>query len=1540
MANFKPRLFSIPASVPFLPKLIEALMHGRLVPDFPAAGDPLALAEATIYLPTRRACRQARALFLGALDQDSAVLPRIVPLGDLDEDEIAFAEAAAGDLAGIALELPEALGDLERRMLLAEQVLKLAASPAMSGAGGASLVASNPAAALALAGDLARLMDDMTTRQVAWDRLDRLVPADLDAYWQHTLRFLQIARETWPAILAERGKIEPAERRDRLIDAEGERLAHSNAPVIAAGSTGSMPATAKLLATIAGLPNGAVVLPGLDTDLDPETWKLIGLDDNGRDAAHGHPQFAMQALLGRIGVGRDAVTTLAAPAPHGREPIVSEALRPAIATDQWRRRLAAADFAAKADAAIGSIAVIEAANPEEEALAIAVALREAVETRDRTAALVTPDRGLARRVLAALARWNVPVEDSRGDDLADTPAGVFARLVAEAALKNLAPVPLLAMLKHPLCRVDRYAVATLERAVLHGTRPKSGTAGLAHALASFRDELAKLRRREELELHRSDPRVLVSEAGLDRATELVARLKTALAPLEGLGTAPLPMREIAKRHRDVVAALGELSEELTEAFDEIDKAGSLAVRPAEYAELFRAAIADRRVRSPEPDVRVRIFGPLEARLQAVDRLVLGGLVEGVWPPETRADAWLSRPMRHDLGLDLPERRIGLSAHDFAQALGAPEVFLTRASRLSGAPTVASRFVQRLAAVAGRDRWTDAVRRGERYLDYARALDAPVGQPKWIKRPEPKPPLAVRPRALSVTEIEQWLRDPYTIYARHVLRLRPLDTIDAPPGARDRGTIVHGAIGDFTVTFKDRLPDDIVGELTRLGEQRFAELEDFPDARAFWWPRFRRIAAWFADFERSRRPTIARLDAEVYGTLEIPLTDGAFTLRARADRIEHRRDGAFAILDYKTGSAPSSLQVKSGMTPQLTLEGAILRAGRFDGIPTGASIAEFLYVSLRGLNPPGETKAIKWADSTPDIEADTALRRLSELVWKFDELDTPYRSRERPMFMRRSPGDYDHLARVKEWSLSARRRRGRGRRRMSERPIPEAVIDEPARGVRSRGVGLGVGQRRRRQDPRAGAARDPPAARRHRSVENPVPHLHQGGRRQHGEPHLRDACAVDRRSTTRRSTRRSAAPACATSMRSGARRRAGCSPRRSKRRAASRCRPFTGSARGSCSSSRSRPMSRRASACWKKPSRASCSKRFGVTVLLEAAQNPDSAIGRALAIDHPDRERPRISTGLDEAMRERNDDRGLARPCRRPRRRATGPLAALGIEPGDTIGQRRSGDRLRPASCRSRNGGRSQRSVRQGSKNDRDQAERLHQCRVPRRSRSRRHISGECFCTADGDPARRSSPTAASKAHPDLARRLDAEQDRVLRRSATSAAPCWRATARVALLTIAIEVIDRYAPRRKRRGLLDYDDLIARPATCSIASSRLGALQARPRHRPSADRRGAGHEPGAVGHHQAARRRVHRRRRRARRRCGARSSPSATTSSRSFRSRALRPKLRRDAAVLQNPRTAAPGCRSGRFRSTTRSVRRQRAGPPSMRCSGSRRRTPG
>jgi ATP-dependent helicase/nuclease subunit B len=429
------------------------------------------------------------------------------------------------------------------------------------------------------------------------------------------------------------------------------------------------------------------------------------------------------------------------------------------------------------------------------------------------------------------------------------------------------------------------------------------------------------------------------------------------------------------------------------------------------------------VRRPEkPGAKLHIYGPLESRLMQADRIIVGGLIEGVWPPAPRIDPWLSRPMRHELGLDLPERRIGLSAHDFVQLLGHDDVILSHSARAGGAPAVASRFLHRLEAVAGDARWEAAKRAGDTYVRFAHTLDE-AAEVRPVAQPAPKPPRATRPLRMSVTAIEDWLRDPYSIYARHILRLEALDPIDMPLSAADRGSAIHDAIGAFTKKFAAGLPDDPVRRLRQIGETYFAPLMERPEARALWWPRFQRIAAWFCQWDVARRSDISAIEAETRGEIAIHLDNArTFFLSARADRIERRVDGAYTILDYKTGQPPTGKQVRMGLSPQLTLEAAILREGGFKDIPAGSSVGEIAYVRLSGNNPPGEHRRldlkIKQGDTpqAPDVAASEARRKLEALIRVFEDESQPYTSLVLPMWQNRY-GIYDDLARIKEWSAA-------------------------------------------------------------------------------------------------------------------------------------------------------------------------------------------------------------------------------------------------------------------------------------------------------------------------------------------------------------------------------------------------------------------------------------------------------------------------------------------------------------------------------------------
>jgi ATP-dependent helicase/nuclease subunit B len=1023
----KPRVFNIPSSVPFLPTLAGSLLDGTLIPGFAPRRDPLALAGATVYLPTRRAVRAFADAILDALGTDAALLPRIVPLGDADEDALAFAEDSA------AAERSAPISPTERRLVLARLALQFA----RFSADGEPLVAATPTAALQLADELARLFDDMTIASVSFECIERdgFVPASVDEYWQRSLEFLKIARRGWEAHLKERALVDPVDWRDRLLAREAARLAEDGGPVIAAGSTGTIPAVAKLIATIAKLPHGAVVLPGLDQLLDSDAFALIGggeIDGERIEPSPSHPQFGLRRLIARIGIAREEIVSLAGPRAPEREALLSEAFRPAATTDRWRPGARAVDETS--ERALAGITLIEAADPREEALALALVLRETLEDAHSRAAFVTPDRALARRVTAELRRWEIEVDDSAGVALADTEAGLLARLAVEAVAEALAPVPLLALLRHPLAGFAmREAVDALEIAVLRGPRPAGGADGLLRAIDEVR-EMARSGR-----LHRRDPRMRLSEQDWDRARSIAYTTKVVLAPLLAVRTGAAPLAELLQAHRLVLMRIGLEGDfagradvqALNSALDRLADAANMAAPLAlhEYADAFAHLLAgEPPVRPPfDRNARVRILGPLEARLLDCDRVVLGGLNEGTWPPETHADAWLNRPMRRALGLDLPERRIGLAAHDFVQAVGTSDVMLSRARKQNGVETVASRFLQRLAAIAPKQAWDAAKLRGEAYLAMARELERPRTR-KPAGRPAPKPPAAARPYQLSVTEIETLVRDPYSIYARHVLGLEPLEEIDADPGAAERGMLMHEAFAEFTRRFPDRLPADAPGALLECGRKAFDRLKNFPGLTATWWPRFERVAHWLAGEEVKLRENIERIFDETGGAIEFDVGGRAFRLTARADRLDQHRDGSVTIIDYKTGEAPTLKHAIIGLAPQLPLEAAIARAGGFEKVPGARHIRDVIVIRPTGGNPPGEIRSLdpreatgdakKLADkrriSTPDELAQHALKQVRTLIAAFAHEKAPYQSIPRPKWRGRF-GRYDHLARIKEWS---------------------------------------------------------------------------------------------------------------------------------------------------------------------------------------------------------------------------------------------------------------------------------------------------------------------------------------------------------------------------------------------------------------------------------------------------------------------------------------------------------------------------------------------
>lgn len=987
MLRGKPAVFNIPAGMPFADSLARGILER-------AGYDPLALSEYTVLLPGRRAARTLREAFLRLSGGRAVLLPRMQPIGDVDADEVTLLLAGEGRMPDI----PPAIPKIERQLLLARTVMKYDGAQSF-----------DQAAALAL--ELGRFLDEAQAQELDFARLANIVPGDFAAHWQKTLEFLKILTHHWPAILKERGLIDRVTHRNLLLAAQTEAWTRHppQGPVIAAGTTGATPAAAGLLCLAARLPQGCLVLPGLDTALDEESWAAAGED---------HPQHAMKQLLSRLGISRAEVGEWELkekpPVNAARVRLLTEAMRPASTTEKWRD-LKPADIPLQA---LKGLTRIDCDTPQEEAGVIALILREALETKGKTAALVTPDRRLARRVTLALRRWGIHIDDSGGQPLTELPAGAWLMLTAEAAEEGLAPVPLLAMLKHPLMAAAlspkelHGMVNLLDRVVLRGPRPSPGLTGLRAAVAALGDnKLAEAKKS--------------LFAWLDA---IEGRMAPFLALMEG--PAPAPFRELLTQHIHMAESLAatqemegahrlwhneageaaaDLLKELLAAADEVPP-----LNGRQYAPLLRNLLRSVTVRpryGTHP--RLSILGQVEARMYSADLVVLGGLNEDTWPALPRHDPWMSRPMRAAFGLPSPESEISLAAHDFVQSAAAPEVFITRARRAEGAPTVPARWLLRIETVlkaAGR-KWPDS---GVRYRRWLRDMDDP-GPPRPAQRPAPAPPVAARPRDISVTQVEAWMRDPYQIYARKVLGLKALDPVDADPGGAERGTFIHAALEKFIKGFPDALPPDAEVHLLACGRAALAENPVPQEVEAFWWPRFEKIAGLFVAQEREWREKASPHRTEISGAWTFDAPGGPFTLSGKADRIDRLADGAYAVIDYKSGFTPASTDVRQGLSPQLPLEAAMIAAGGFPDIAPGKT-GTLMYWRVTGTGrKPVEQKPISPRDCTVEDLVAEADERFRALVARFDDPATPYLSH--PRAVKAVYSDYDHLARVREWGAA-------------------------------------------------------------------------------------------------------------------------------------------------------------------------------------------------------------------------------------------------------------------------------------------------------------------------------------------------------------------------------------------------------------------------------------------------------------------------------------------------------------------------------------------
>ncbi|WP_375664017.1 MULTISPECIES: double-strand break repair protein AddB [unclassified Bartonella] len=1031
--TYKPHVFSISPGTAFLPHFVDALLSGSLIDNFASSGDiQTALADSLIYVPTRRAARALRLAFVERSDTQSTFLPTIRALGDVDEDSFLFVENHTS-----ALDPP--IGESERLLLLARLIRPWrenlpAHLRAMFGTEDV-LIPAHSADAIWLAQDLAHLMDEIEAEGADWSELKNIAPDMVAEWWQITLDFLTIVTQNWPKILKEKQRSNPAEWRNQVLTMHAEtlRCMQPDKPIIAAGVSGSMPAVSHLLKVISSLPKGAVVLPGLDLHMDEEQWNALSTSNKEKTACDffdpaenvfSHPQYHLKKLLTLMECQRHHVCEIGQQSSikKKRMALLSEALRPASTTDKWVQ-IVRDDY----ENLCADWSFIEAINEREEALAIAVTLRKAIEEPKKTAALITNDRNLARRVAVELQRFGIEANDSGGIPLAQTLPVTLLRLILENVLQADDPIAFLSLLKHPLTTLQqnrhrlREMAENFELFVLRGNTGRINLCECDQFLEKWIDT----------SFHNSSEVNTLDQQKCEEARLLCHLLKKAVEPLTSLmkqekectineaAIATVEVFENFGRNEDNSLAhlyQHEAGQALSNFLRELvsDQSG-LTFHLCEWPAMFSAIIATRSVApSPGGHPRLFIWGTLESRLQTVDTVVIGGLNEGSWPISTRNDAFLSRPMKMMLTLEPPEQRIGISAHDFQWAMGMEKVVMSRALRVNHTPSIPSRWLQRMETVVGKQVWEQIRERGEILRHWAKMLDH-TSITSEVERPCPAPPLDIRPRHFSVTEIETLRYDPYAIYAKKILRLKPLKELIHDPSASERGTLYHAILAAFCTQMKNPNAANALNVLLAIGRKEFDKFNFPPDIEVIWWNSFENLAPRFIQWEQSLG--LRERYSEVVSQ-KIPIGTTGVTLSGRADRLDVLPDKTVEILDFKTGTPPSSKQVRELLFPQLALETALLIQGGFPDFQDFTP-SNLFYIPL---NKKGEIKSqsilLKKKDGKTHLSAvdlaDNAWENLIALITYYQNPQQGYLSHAVPM-SKRYEGDYDHLARLWEWS---------------------------------------------------------------------------------------------------------------------------------------------------------------------------------------------------------------------------------------------------------------------------------------------------------------------------------------------------------------------------------------------------------------------------------------------------------------------------------------------------------------------------------------------
>lgn len=1045
------KFYTISPMVSFVDTLADSIVSGRIIEGWPDQAYPYSLSSATIYMPTKRSAEGLAGSLKIHKKAKSLFLPKIVSIGEINDTENIFTVENSIEKFFSENKLTRQISPLTRRLILTKLINSWAkriesslsenntdlipsefGHPSILREETAFSVAKTINDGLYLADSLGHLIDTLVIYKKTWKDVHSLLPQELsDAYWSISKDFLRIAAEAWPAYCHKEGVIDAAERRDLIISTEADRLLKEfpRTPFMIAGSTGSMPSTAKLICAISQLPFGVVVFPGIDKNLDRESLAILNQDKNQYNCSS-HPQAILSKLIRQIGIDRDNISELSKPnnTLKYREVFLSECMRPYETTHLWSNideNLKESEILE----GLQGVSYIEADNERDEALTISFILRSALEISGKTAALITPDRSLAKRVNSELLRWGVHSDDSAGTPLHKSSIGTLASLLVSALVDRFSPVSLLALLNHCEVRLGltkdilRKGISTIDLGLSRVLIKSNDIYGIRDAF--------NLLGKKDTECLTANPDRRLTLDDWYCANVIIKKFELIYEPFHKLDSSDLNffLNLIEPALNLIIASPDDRSEianingstEMLELFSAIRLLPDLGLTASSgsYVTFFEQLMGGYTVPNHSAShPRLKILGLLEARLLHFDLVILGGLDEGIWPPETGSDPFLNRPWREELGIPTPERRIGQTALDFISGLGALEVFITRSLKRNGSPMIASRFVQRMIAVAGTETFKAVSDRGEAILNLARKLDD-VEIAQEASRPEPIPPAHLLPRKLSVTEVELLRRDPYSIYAKHVLRLEHLEKIGYQIGNRERGNIFHLILSRFTEKWSTTLPDDALNKLLAIGEEVLALYHYQLSLEPFWAIRLRETGRWYLGWEKIRRDVLTEpLAVERRGALSVQLPRGGdFILSGQVDRIEFVGNGKFNIIDFKTGKVPSQLQVRAGFSPQLTLEAAMLKRNAFNGL-SGIRTHGLIYIKIGGKGG-GEEKPIR--DLKDPFDCDEVVERhFLEFIKLVDDHwngSRPFYSRPHPQFTT-DFGRYDHLARVKEWSLNS------------------------------------------------------------------------------------------------------------------------------------------------------------------------------------------------------------------------------------------------------------------------------------------------------------------------------------------------------------------------------------------------------------------------------------------------------------------------------------------------------------------------------------------